>query len=216
MSEESLMTMHKKFSGRMPYKLYSSIYLNFMIFTWGHTPIELQSYRLKGWKIHKAVHTFLEFHPGSRRKEMILFWLHGNTTHMESWQGGSCYKCLGSSLISHLLVNRVSSVMWLMGHVSIHNLSHVFTYRKGVSITLHGLWMCSESSPLISAHLVCPFALEPTHSTEGASLKFYTPQRLMNMRKTGGRGDEGGTEMDERRRGGKGQRGTRQWGMWDV
>lgn len=39
---------------------------------------------------------------------------------------------------------------------------------------------------------------QPTLSTEGASLKIYTAHHLMTQRETGGRGDEGGTEMDER------------------
>lgn len=51
------------------------------------------------------------------------------------------------------------------------------------------------------AHPDCPFMLQPTLSAEGASLKIYTAHRLMNQRETGGRGDEGGTETDERRGG---------------
>lgn len=43
--------------------------------------------------------------------------------------------------------------------------------------------------------------LQPTPSTEGVPLKIYTAHHLMNQRETGGRGDKGRTEMDERRGG---------------
>ena len=80
----------------------------------------------------------------------------------------------------------------------------------------HSPCFYSHSAPHFLAHLDCPFMLQPTLSAEGASLKIYTAHRLMNQRETGGRGDEGGTETDERR-GGREDSGRRDdASLWDV